>query len=139
MTCHIFFSSITAEMLSCGRVLDFEHKLLLNEHNCDRILVGFFFSLLAAGAHQTLGVLTSYNEIKMKECHVKIKGRSSVYFILSWVVFEEPGFCGESYVLEKGLYGSPEDWGALQYRVGSTMPVLLVRAMTNRVETLSDY
>uniref|UniRef100_A0A3Q3LI95 Beta/gamma crystallin domain-containing protein 1-like n=1 Tax=Mastacembelus armatus TaxID=205130 RepID=A0A3Q3LI95_9TELE len=31
-----------------------------------------------------------------------------------WVVFEEPGFCGESYILEKGLYGSPEDWGALQ-------------------------
>ncbi|XP_030578002.1 beta/gamma crystallin domain-containing protein 1-like isoform X2 [Archocentrus centrarchus] len=42
-----------------------------------------------------------------------------------WVVFEEPGFCGESYVLEKGLYGSPEDWGALQHRVGSTMPILL--------------
>uniref|UniRef100_A0A3P8U3N9 Beta/gamma crystallin 'Greek key' domain-containing protein n=1 Tax=Amphiprion percula TaxID=161767 RepID=A0A3P8U3N9_AMPPE len=45
-----------------------------------------------------------------------------------WVVFEEPGFCGEAYVLEKGLYGSPEDWGALQHRVGSTMPVMLVRA-----------
>ncbi|XP_041832601.1 beta/gamma crystallin domain-containing protein 1-like isoform X2 [Melanotaenia boesemani] len=42
-----------------------------------------------------------------------------------WVVFEEPDFCGESYVLEKGLYGSPEDWGALQHRVGSSMPVLL--------------
>ncbi|XP_004568823.2 uncharacterized protein LOC101472999 isoform X2 [Maylandia zebra] len=42
-----------------------------------------------------------------------------------WVVFEEPGFCGEPYVLEKGLYGSPEDWGALQHRVGSTMPVML--------------
>uniref|UniRef100_A0A672II30 Beta/gamma crystallin 'Greek key' domain-containing protein n=1 Tax=Salarias fasciatus TaxID=181472 RepID=A0A672II30_SALFA len=44
-----------------------------------------------------------------------------------WVVFEEPGFCGELYVLEKGLYGSPEDWGAQQHRLGSTMPVLLVR------------
>ncbi|XP_034755553.1 beta/gamma crystallin domain-containing protein 1-like isoform X2 [Etheostoma cragini] len=42
-----------------------------------------------------------------------------------WVVFEEPGFCGECYILEKGLYGSPEDWGALQPRVGSAMPVLL--------------
>ncbi|XP_028252424.1 beta/gamma crystallin domain-containing protein 1-like isoform X2 [Parambassis ranga] len=42
-----------------------------------------------------------------------------------WVVFEEPGFCGESYILEKGLYGSPEDWGALQHCIGSTMPVLL--------------
>ncbi|XP_069578458.1 beta/gamma crystallin domain-containing protein 1-like isoform X1 [Brachyistius frenatus] len=42
-----------------------------------------------------------------------------------WAVFEEPGFCGESYILEKGLYGSPEDWGALQHRVGSTMPIML--------------
>uniref|UniRef100_M4AGX0 Uncharacterized LOC102230755 n=1 Tax=Xiphophorus maculatus TaxID=8083 RepID=M4AGX0_XIPMA len=44
-----------------------------------------------------------------------------------WVVFEQPDFCGESYILEKGLYGSPEDWGALQHKVGSTMPVVLVR------------
>lgn len=51
-------------------------------------------------------------------------------FFLSWVVFEEPGFCGESYILEKGLYGSPEDWGALQHCIGSTMPILLVRAVT---------
>ncbi|XP_054910182.1 uncharacterized protein LOC129375251 isoform X2 [Poeciliopsis prolifica] len=42
-----------------------------------------------------------------------------------WVVFEEPDFCGESYILEKGLYGSPEDWGSLQHKVGSTMPVVL--------------
>uniref|UniRef100_A0A8C6M2Y0 Beta/gamma crystallin 'Greek key' domain-containing protein n=1 Tax=Nothobranchius furzeri TaxID=105023 RepID=A0A8C6M2Y0_NOTFU len=46
-----------------------------------------------------------------------------------WVVFEEPGFSGETYILEKGLYGSPEDWGALQHRVGSAMPVLLVRGV----------
>ncbi|XP_031734239.1 beta/gamma crystallin domain-containing protein 1 isoform X3 [Anarrhichthys ocellatus] len=42
-----------------------------------------------------------------------------------WVVFEEPGFCGECYLLEKGLYGSPEDWGAPQPRVASVMPVVL--------------
>ncbi|XP_019727166.1 absent in melanoma 1 protein-like isoform X2 [Hippocampus comes] len=42
-----------------------------------------------------------------------------------WVVFEEPGFCGESYILEKGLYGNPEDWGALQDRIASVMPVVL--------------
>ncbi|XP_034436675.1 beta/gamma crystallin domain-containing protein 1-like [Hippoglossus hippoglossus] len=42
-----------------------------------------------------------------------------------WVVFEEPGFCGESYILEKGLYGSPEDWGGLQPRVASAMTVIL--------------
>ncbi|XP_077408535.1 uncharacterized protein LOC144039253 [Vanacampus margaritifer] len=42
-----------------------------------------------------------------------------------WVVFEEPGFCGESYILEKGLYGIPEDWGSLQDRIASVMPVVL--------------
>ncbi|XP_062292932.1 beta/gamma crystallin domain-containing protein 1-like [Scomber scombrus] len=42
-----------------------------------------------------------------------------------WVVFEEPGFCGECYILEKGLYGSPEDWGALQPRIASVMPVVV--------------
>lgn len=42
-----------------------------------------------------------------------------------WVVFEEPGFCGEPHILERGLYGCPEDWGALQPRVGSAMTVVL--------------
>uniref|UniRef100_A0A096M5L8 Beta/gamma crystallin 'Greek key' domain-containing protein n=1 Tax=Poecilia formosa TaxID=48698 RepID=A0A096M5L8_POEFO len=59
-----------------------------------------------------------------------------------WVVFEEPDFCGESYILEKGLYGSPEDWGALQHKVGSTMPVVLNdfenTAMLKQVQLFSD-
>ncbi|KAM4713479.1 uncharacterized protein FYW61_020470 isoform 2-T2 [Anableps anableps] len=58
-----------------------------------------------------------------------------------WVVFEEPDFCGESYILEKGLYGSPEDWGALQHKVGSTMPVLLDDFENNakfKVQLFSD-
>ncbi|XP_067337418.1 beta/gamma crystallin domain-containing protein 1-like isoform X1 [Channa argus] len=58
-----------------------------------------------------------------------------------WVVFEEPGFCGESYILEKGLYGSPEDWGALEPRVASAMPVLLddlERAPKFKVQLFSD-
>ncbi|XP_076021466.1 uncharacterized protein LOC143012287 isoform X2 [Genypterus blacodes] len=42
-----------------------------------------------------------------------------------WVVFEEMGFCGEPYILERGLYGSFEDWGALLPRVASAMPVVL--------------
>lgn len=50
-------------------------------------------------------------------------------FFPSWVVFEEPSFCGESYILEKGLYGNPEDWGALQDRIASVMPVVLVRLL----------
>ncbi|XP_046874208.1 uncharacterized protein crybg1a isoform X2 [Hypomesus transpacificus] len=40
-----------------------------------------------------------------------------------WVAFENPGFAGEVYVLEKGLYGSPEDWGARNLRISSVQPV----------------
>lgn len=68
-------------------------------------------------------------------------------FSLSWVVFEEPGFFGEPYILERGLYGCPEDWGALQPRVASAMPVVLVRDSDKvmksccfvLVETLPSY
>ncbi|XP_041721488.1 beta/gamma crystallin domain-containing protein 1 isoform X2 [Coregonus clupeaformis] len=42
-----------------------------------------------------------------------------------WVAFEEAGFSGKAYVLEKGLYGSPEDWGALSSKITSVMPVIL--------------
>ncbi|XP_059366425.1 beta/gamma crystallin domain-containing protein 1-like [Carassius carassius] len=41
-----------------------------------------------------------------------------------WVVFEGPGFSGQQYVLEKGLYGSPEDWGSSHSRVCSAIPVI---------------
>ncbi|XP_077949275.1 uncharacterized protein LOC120807944 isoform X2 [Gasterosteus aculeatus] len=54
-----------------------------------------------------------------------VKTQSIDVFSGVWVAFEEPGFCGECYLLEKGLYGSPEDWGALQPRVASAMPVVL--------------
>ena len=49
----------------------------------------------------------------------------------SWVLFEEPDFCGEAYIVERGLYGCPEDWGALLPKVASAMPVVLVRAVTH--------
>ncbi|CAL8299317.1 unnamed protein product [Boreogadus saida] len=39
-----------------------------------------------------------------------------------WVAFEKAAFCGEVYVLEKGLYGSHEDWGAQAFRIGSIQP-----------------
>lgn len=44
-----------------------------------------------------------------------------------WVGFEKPGFSGESYILEKGLYADPEDWGALNYKMSSIQPVFYVR------------
>ncbi|XP_067098867.1 beta/gamma crystallin domain-containing protein 1 isoform X1 [Osmerus mordax] len=40
-----------------------------------------------------------------------------------WVAFENSGFAGELYVLEKGLYGSPEDWGGRNLRISSVQPV----------------
>ncbi|XP_044021559.1 uncharacterized protein crybg1a isoform X2 [Siniperca chuatsi] len=40
-----------------------------------------------------------------------------------WVAFEKPGFSGEVYVLEKGLYASPEDWGAQNFKISSIQPV----------------
>nr|XP_023682334.1 beta/gamma crystallin domain-containing protein 1-like [Paramormyrops kingsleyae]XP_023682335.1 beta/gamma crystallin domain-containing protein 1-like [Paramormyrops kingsleyae] len=41
-----------------------------------------------------------------------------------WVAFEEPGFSGDMYVLEKGLYGNPEDWGAQSTQILSIQPVV---------------
>ena len=43
-----------------------------------------------------------------------------------WVAFENAAFSGELYVLEKGLYGSPEDWGARNHKISSLQPVFLV-------------
>ncbi|XP_030574979.1 mucin-17-like isoform X2 [Archocentrus centrarchus] len=40
-----------------------------------------------------------------------------------WVAFEKPGFSGELYVLEKGMYANPEDWGAQSFRIASIQPV----------------
>ncbi|CAJ1074134.1 titin [Xyrichtys novacula] len=40
-----------------------------------------------------------------------------------WVGFENPGFNGELYILEKGLYVCPEDWGAQNPKISSIQPV----------------
>ncbi|KAM9707716.1 uncharacterized protein crybg1a [Menidia menidia] len=40
-----------------------------------------------------------------------------------WVAFEQPGFSGELYVLEKGIYATPEDWGAHNSKILSIQPV----------------
>lgn len=44
-----------------------------------------------------------------------------------WLAFEAPGFSGQQYVLEKGLYGAPEDWGASDSRICSVIPVMVER------------
>ncbi|XP_061699992.1 uncharacterized protein crybg1a isoform X2 [Syngnathoides biaculeatus] len=40
-----------------------------------------------------------------------------------WVAFENPAFSGELYILERGLYSCPEDWGAQNFKISSIQPV----------------
>ncbi|KAJ8390232.1 hypothetical protein AAFF_G00109710 [Aldrovandia affinis] len=40
-----------------------------------------------------------------------------------WMAFEKMGFCGHVYVLEKGQYSGPEDWGGQSSRISSILPV----------------
>ncbi|KAM7403968.1 hypothetical protein PAMA_004402 [Pampus argenteus] len=40
-----------------------------------------------------------------------------------WVAFENPGFSGELYILDKGLYACPDDWGAKNFKISSIQPV----------------
>ncbi|KAM9840172.1 uncharacterized protein ACBR49_015576 [Aulostomus maculatus] len=77
------------------------------------------FSELADNINLTIPV------INMDDTGYGMKTQSIDVIRGIWVVFEEPGFCGESYILEKGLYGCPEDWGSLQSRIASAMPVVL--------------
>ncbi|MGH0140304.1 UNVERIFIED_CONTAM: hypothetical protein FKN15_030254 [Acipenser sinensis] len=44
-----------------------------------------------------------------------------------WVAFEDPGFSGQHYILEKGMYSSFEDWGAQTFKLSSVQPIFLVQ------------
>ncbi|XP_047197528.1 titin homolog [Hippoglossus stenolepis] len=58
-----------------------------------------------------------------------------------WVAFENPGFSGELYVLEKGLYASPDDWGAQNFKISSIQPVfneMLMGSTKNKVQLYSE-
>lgn len=44
------------------------------------------------------------------------------------MAYQEVGFSGEQYVLEKGVYRNCEDWGAGNSALASLQPVLQVRA-----------
>ncbi|KAL2081783.1 hypothetical protein ACEWY4_021601 [Coilia grayii] len=43
----------------------------------------------------------------------------------AWVVFEGADYSGQQYVVEKGQYARPEDWGAHNSTVASALPVIL--------------
>ncbi|XP_055005416.1 beta/gamma crystallin domain-containing protein 1-like [Boleophthalmus pectinirostris] len=63
--------------------------------------------------------------INLDETGYGLKTQSMDVLSGVWVVFEEPGFSGESFLLEKGQYGNPEDWGSKRPTVASAMPVVL--------------
>uniref|UniRef100_UPI00358E8ED1 beta/gamma crystallin domain-containing protein 1-like isoform X2 n=1 Tax=Myxine glutinosa TaxID=7769 RepID=UPI00358E8ED1 len=44
-----------------------------------------------------------------------------------WVAYEEANYCGEQYILERGLYRSHLDWGGSEPSIGSVRPVFLHR------------
>uniref|UniRef100_A0A3B4VC31 Crystallin beta-gamma domain containing 1a n=1 Tax=Seriola dumerili TaxID=41447 RepID=A0A3B4VC31_SERDU len=61
--------------------------------------------------------------LNMEDVSHGIKTQSANVMGGVWVGFEKPGFNGELYVLEKGLYTSPEDWGAQNFKISSIQPV----------------
>uniref|UniRef100_A0A7N6B6K2 Beta/gamma crystallin 'Greek key' domain-containing protein n=1 Tax=Anabas testudineus TaxID=64144 RepID=A0A7N6B6K2_ANATE len=65
--------------------------------------------------------------VNMEDVHHGIKTQSINVMGGVWVAFEQPGFSGELYVLEKGLYASPEDWGAQNFKISSIQPVFHVQ------------
>lgn len=57
---------------------------------------------------------------------VSLSVKFSNIWLNRWIAFEKEHFSGELYVLEKGLYGSPEDWGAHNFKILSHQHVVLV-------------
>eukprot|EP00069_Balaena_mysticetus_P016356 bmy_02020T0 len=56
--------------------------------------------------------------------------RTQAIHVLSgvWVAYQEVGFSGEQYVLEKGVYRNCDDWGSSNSALASLQPVLQVGA-----------
>uniref|UniRef100_A0A452GLB1 Beta/gamma crystallin 'Greek key' domain-containing protein n=1 Tax=Gopherus agassizii TaxID=38772 RepID=A0A452GLB1_9SAUR len=44
-----------------------------------------------------------------------------------WVVYENPDFTGEQYILDKGLYPSAEAWGGKNSKISSVQPIVAVQ------------
>ncbi|KAM9341678.1 beta/gamma crystallin domain-containing protein 1 [Symphorus nematophorus] len=61
--------------------------------------------------------------VNMEDIGLGVKTQSADVMSGVWVGFEKPGFSGELYILEKGLYANPEDWGALNFKISSIQPV----------------
>ncbi|XP_077440347.1 uncharacterized protein crybg1a [Vanacampus margaritifer] len=61
--------------------------------------------------------------VNMQDVGYGIKTQSINVFSGVWVAFENPAFSGELYILERGLYSCPEDWGAPNFKISSIQPV----------------
>ncbi|XP_057714820.1 uncharacterized protein crybg1a [Corythoichthys intestinalis] len=61
--------------------------------------------------------------VNMQDIGHGIKTQSIHILSGVWVAFENPVFSGELYILEKGLYSCPEDWGAQNFKISSIQPV----------------
>ncbi|XP_014905335.1 uncharacterized protein crybg1a [Poecilia latipinna] len=61
--------------------------------------------------------------ISMEEVGRSTKTQSVTVTGGVWVAFEQPAFSGELYVLEKGMYSNPEDWGAQNFNISSIQPI----------------
>uniref|UniRef100_A0A3P9N756 Crystallin beta-gamma domain containing 1a n=1 Tax=Poecilia reticulata TaxID=8081 RepID=A0A3P9N756_POERE len=61
--------------------------------------------------------------ISMEDVGRSTKTQSVTVTAGVWVAFEQPGFSGELYVLEKGMYSNPEDWGAQNFKISSIQPI----------------
>ncbi|KAM9787321.1 uncharacterized protein crybg1a isoform 3-T3 [Syngnathus typhle] len=61
--------------------------------------------------------------VNMQEIGHAIKTQSINVLSGVWVAFENSAFSGELYILERGLYLCPEDWGAQNFKISSIQPV----------------
>ncbi|XP_077394514.1 uncharacterized protein crybg1a isoform X2 [Festucalex cinctus] len=61
--------------------------------------------------------------VNMEDVGHGIKTQSINVLSGVWVAFENPAFSGELYILERGLYSCPEDWGAHNFNISSIQPV----------------
>ncbi|XP_051501977.1 uncharacterized protein LOC127410818 [Myxocyprinus asiaticus] len=72
--------------------------------------------------------------INMENTGFGIKTQSMEVLSGVWIAFENARFSGELFVLQKGVYASPADWGAKNWKILSLQPVVL-----DQTEGLSRY
>uniref|UniRef100_A0A672NLH9 Beta/gamma crystallin 'Greek key' domain-containing protein n=1 Tax=Sinocyclocheilus grahami TaxID=75366 RepID=A0A672NLH9_SINGR len=94
----------------------------------DRLQVVSWFCVLLERDFSERGMNVDLLEpvISMEATGFGIKTQSAEVLSGVWIAFEKACFSGELYVLEKGLYGSPEDWGAHNCKILSIQPVVLM-------------